>query len=114
MKPILDYDGIHCRIVGALTIVRNNISYFSGSQNIDKNCNQVSHNLTTDPSFMNPAEGDFRLRSGSAAIDAGEVLDLVTNDFAGVRRPQGAGYDIGAYEAGDGSNPTPPNGLSVR
>ena len=41
------------------------------------------------------------------------VLDHVSTDFAGTRRPVGAGYDIGAYEAGDGSNPLAPQNLAV-
>jgi hypothetical protein len=47
--------------------------------------------------------GDFRLTSSSSAIDAG--LNLNTADFSfvqtdldGTARPQGAAYDIGAYE----------------
>ena len=41
---------------------------------------------------------DFRLRYDSPAIDAGLPLAEVTEDADGVRRPRGAGYDIGAYE----------------
>jgi len=51
-----------------------------------------------NPMFVNPAGGDFHLRSSSPAIDAGITLANVTDDFAGNPRPQGAGYDIGAYE----------------
>jgi uncharacterized protein YjdB len=53
----------------------------------------------TDPTLLNPAGFDFHLLAGSPAIDAGFALPfLVTNDFDGVRRPRGAGWDIGAYE----------------
>lgn len=43
---------------------------------------------------------DFRLSPGSPAKDRGTpaVSGVVTNDFAGTPRPQGAGFDIGAYE----------------
>ena len=52
-----------------------------------------------NPLFVNPQNGDYRLQAGSPAIDAGYNLsNLVTNDFVGTLRPQGAGYDIGAYE----------------
>jgi hypothetical protein len=45
---------------------------------------------------------DFRLNGGSPARDAGTSLPWVALDLAGVPRPQGAGYDIGAFEyAGD-------------
>jgi hypothetical protein len=51
-----------------------------------------------DPAFIDAAAGDFHLRGGSAAIDAG-VEAGVTTDIEGKKRPQGAAPDIGAYEA---------------
>jgi hypothetical protein len=41
----------------------------------------------------------FRLSPDSPAIDAGVSLADVQTDFYGVARPQGTGYDIGAYES---------------
>jgi hypothetical protein len=38
------------------------------------------------------------LQSSSPAINAGLTISGVTNDYAGTTRPQGAAYDIGAYE----------------
>ena len=46
---------------------------------------------------------DARLLPGSPAIDAGVDTGLA-DDFAGARRPQGARYDIGAYEFAGGSS----------
>jgi hypothetical protein len=51
-----------------------------------------------DPMFVSPLGGDFHLRSGSPAIDAGSSDDAPSDDFDGAPRPQGAGYDIGAFE----------------
>ena len=99
--------------LGGPHVIANNILYHA-ALGITSSGHTVSNNLTTNPSFVNAAGGDFNLQKGSAAIDAGEVLDIVTTDFRGVRRPQGAGYDIGAYEAGDGSNPLPPKNLSAQ
>jgi hypothetical protein len=48
--------------------------------------------------FVNAAAGDFRIGSGSVLKDAGTTLATVTVDRAGVARPQGTAYDIGAYE----------------
>ncbi|OLD99475.1 MAG: hypothetical protein AUI36_44720 [Cyanobacteria bacterium 13_1_40CM_2_61_4] len=51
-----------------------------------------------DPGFVNAATKDFRLLSVSPLIDAGATLAAVTNDYAGVARPQGLRFDIGPYE----------------
>jgi hypothetical protein len=51
--------------------------------------------------FVNAASGDLRLSpSATAAIDRGTALDDVVEDWKGMRRPSGAGYDIGADELG--------------
>ena len=52
-----------------------------------------------NPQFVDSASGDYHINSSSPAIDVGYNLgSLVTDDFNGISRPQGAGYDIGAYE----------------
>ncbi len=48
-------------------------------------------------SFVDEEGGNYRLAPNSPCVDKGSVQD-VTTDFDGVERPQGAGYDIGAYE----------------
>jgi hypothetical protein len=59
-----------------------------------------NHELwNVNPQFLNPASGDYHLPSTSPVIDHGDNLgNLLTNDFDGVFRPQGAGFDIGPYE----------------
>jgi hypothetical protein len=61
-----------------------------------------SNNLINSPvlsTFENAAAGNFKVLSGSAAIDQGtNVGGSYDRDFAGVQRPQGCCYDIGAYE----------------
>ncbi len=48
---------------------------------------------TADPQRLyNPADYDFRLKAGSAAIDAGTAIPTINDDFTG-RAP-----DLGAYE----------------
>jgi hypothetical protein len=97
----------------APTQVKNNIGYlaqggFSGGTQ--------SNNLLTNPSFVNAEAADFHLQSGSVAIDQGVTVAGVTVDYAGTPRPQGAAYDIGAYEgagSGTGSMAAPKN-LTVR
>jgi hypothetical protein len=58
-----------------------------------------------DPKFVNASAADFHLQEGSSAIEKGSPLNAPTNDYDGNIRPQGAGYDIGAYEYGAGSPP---------
>lgn len=60
--------------------------------------NWGAHNLVNaNPRFVNPAAGDYHLAAGSPAIDAGTNVG-VTLDLDGIARPQGKGYDLGAYE----------------
>jgi parallel beta-helix repeat protein len=49
--------------------------------------------------FADMPGGDFHLAPGSDAIDAGEARADVPADLDGIPRPQGAGWDAGAYEA---------------
>jgi fibronectin-binding autotransporter adhesin len=54
-------------------------------------------NVYDDPAFADATAWDYHLALSSAAIDAG-VNAGVTTDRDGAPRPQGSGYDIGAYE----------------
>lgn len=67
--------------------------------------NIVANNLPGDPTFVNAAGMDFRLQAGSPAIDRGAALAEVPTDFAGESRPQGGGWDIGAFEYVAGTGP---------
>jgi hypothetical protein len=58
------------------------------------------HSRYVDPRLAGAT--DARLQPGSPAIDAGLMLREAPPDFEGVTRPQGAGYDIGAYEFNPG------------
>jgi hypothetical protein len=70
-------------------------------------------------SFVNPVWGDVHQSNGSILIDNGQAVPGVAVDKDGAVRPQGAAYDIGAYEYGGPSQGTPPTiatqpqGLSV-
>ncbi|MFI5163960.1 MAG: right-handed parallel beta-helix repeat-containing protein [Bacteroidia bacterium] len=61
---------------------------------------QHSFVVTNTELFVNGAGNDYHLALGCKAIDAGTALvsSVVTNDLDGNSRPQGSGFDIGAYE----------------
>ena len=75
-------------------VVQNNLS----TNGIDYGASVAgSGNVTgTNPQFVSST--DAHLASGSPAIDTGLRLSNVLFDFDGRPRPQGAGYDRGAYE----------------
>lgn len=52
----------------------------------------------TETNQSSLAASNWALTSGSALINAGLTIEAITNDIAGVARPQGTKYDIGAYE----------------
>lgn len=80
-------------------------------QTLGLNCEEVRNNLSDstlqdkpqnhlgDPIFASVDGDDYRLMPGSPAIDLGEPDLANLLDYAGNRRPQGNGPDIGALEA---------------
>ena len=67
-----------------------------------------SGSLYADPLFVGP--GDDHLRSASPAIDSGTSTNAPGSDFDGRPRPEGAGFDRGAYEVATGSAAQPRGG----
>lgn len=55
-------------------------------------------NISEDPLFVDPYKPDFHLQAASPCIDAGTSEGAPDTDIEGKRRPQGEGYDMGAYE----------------
>jgi parallel beta-helix repeat protein len=117
--------GIYVEASGA--IVANNIAYNNAgygiriefSSNVKVNNNLLSNNVagdfrsftdqavlrhnligkSYDPKFIDLSNFDFRLSVSSSAVDNGATIPEVPIDLAGVRRPKGRAYDIGAYES---------------
>lgn len=82
-------------------IVRNNIATdysITGGVTEDHNIEITMSNAS--PYFLNPSGGigDYHLNSTSPVIDAGSGDEAPTIDKDGVIRPQGSGWDLGAYE----------------
>ena len=58
-----------------------------------------SSNLNNqNPLFVGSSTGDYHLAKGSPCIDNGTSTSAPAADIAGTPRPQGQGYDMGAYE----------------
>ena len=54
-----------------------------------------------DPDFVQTGFGttdDYHVAAGSPAVDAGTAVGAPAVDLEGSSRPQGNGFDIGAYE----------------
>jgi|GEM_PF-2930426 len=56
------------------------------------------NSMVASPELIDWQSGGFKLHSNSPAIDAGDSVHAPPTDFYNTPRPQGKGYDIGAYE----------------
>jgi len=108
-------DGIY--IDSSNTEVENNIVYGnSGSAyvNVGTGTTQSNNLFNVNPLFVNPSASDLRLQAASPAVNAGISISAVTIDFAGMARPQGGAFDIGAYEfGGQASGPSAPTQVRI-
>jgi hypothetical protein len=95
--------------------VRNNIVFGNLISSVGNSGSGtgLGTNMASDPGYLNAPGGNFRLGATSPAIDVGTALSVVTVDFAGVSRPQGAGYDIGAFEYVAMTKPRSPQDVHV-
>lgn len=55
-------------------------------------------NISSNPDFVSAASGNYHLKAGSPCIDKGTSVGAPKTDKDGIHRPQGNGYDMGAYE----------------
>ena len=69
------------------------------SHNLFFNAGMAGTNaLNADPLFVNEAQGDYRLQPDSPAVNSGTEVNAPRDAIDGVLRPQGAGFDRGAFE----------------
>jgi Right handed beta helix region len=83
------------------SVADHNVLFGNGNGPTHSGCSGLSFaggNRATDPLFTNYAVRDFRLVSGSPAIDYALVQYSPTTDHAGIARSYGAGPDAGAFE----------------
>ena len=71
---------------------------YTTAEEIRQNSPWEKNGKIGDPKFRDLDNQDFRLQPHSPAIDAGQIRSEVVADFDGRPRPQGAKYDIGAFE----------------
>ena len=114
------------QFTGSGHVFNNNICYSTNGEyciNPDPGAKskytQSGNMENTNPNFESAGAAisgvpNFKLKTGSPAIDKGQSLSQVTWDHAGGKRPFGAAFDIGAYEFGappdSGSPPPNPTG----
>jgi hypothetical protein len=84
------------------TVVCNNL--VDSEVSLPQASNTADHNIVVNEPrqyFRNPENYDMRHKQGSPAIDAGSGTSAPKIDIDGVRRPRGAGIDVGPYEFQD-------------
>jgi len=92
------YSGQSC--IGSGNVTANNLVYGNGS-NISLKVGSATGTISADPKFVsyNPTgTGDYRLQSGSPAVNKGTASWSPAIDILGTARPLGGAFDIGAYE----------------
>jgi fibronectin-binding autotransporter adhesin len=101
--------GIQDTIIASYTVaIQNDYGQFNGTivegynlffNNITNTVGVITggHSRVGDPKFVDPLNGNYHLRLGSAAIDRGVDAGVYT-DLDSDPRPVGLGFDIGAYE----------------
>ena len=90
-KLTVDYNLFNTTRVG----YTNESTYYTTLAAWQAAMSQDAHSISADPAFISTS--DFRLQSGSPAIDAGTNTGL-SIDFDGNARPDNGVYDIGAFE----------------
>ncbi|MBN1557146.1 MAG: right-handed parallel beta-helix repeat-containing protein [Lentisphaerae bacterium] len=106
--------GLGGNVLKANILYRNGTQVAPGSDTFDYNLydpnvffgRKGSHAVSGNPAFADAGNADYRLQPDSPAVDAAVALGIAA-DRDGTARPQGGGYDIGAYEY-TGAAPPPP------
>jgi hypothetical protein len=109
--PTVKNNVIHFAGFNGNGIVISGAGYGNTSHNVQSNTVHVrgSNAITSNPLFKDISNRDFSLQANSPAIDVGIDLSSPYNvDKNGTQRPQGGGWDMGAYENYSGPDVTSP------
>ena len=101
MLGLGDCQGIDFVGAGGGHVIRHNLFFSPGRTSmstIPADCIASDNLEDNDPLFVNVGQFDFRLRTGSPAIDAATAHGFSSTDLRGTPRPQGRANDIGALE----------------
>jgi hypothetical protein len=82
-------------------VVDANLISANDDGSIEEGCAELDAsggNVYARPRFVDRLRDDYRLAPDSPALDRARADSAPRTDLLGVRRPQGAGVDIGAYE----------------
>ena len=91
------YDPNHAYANGKLLVDHNLFYNSAGSFYNDTDNIFGSSYIIGNPLLVSPTT-NFSISSGSPAIDTGYAISAPSTDYVGHARPQGSGYDLGAYE----------------
>ena len=112
----MDYSAIYNPSDGAIQVINctvweNSLGgagyYYTAYSCIQDWTGGGRENITSNPLFVDPENGDFHLLPDSPCIDAGKFIEGLTTDFEGEPRPMdgvnevrgdGSDFDIGADE----------------
>jgi hypothetical protein len=91
------------------TITLNHTCYSYGSNDVDNEgttFTATNNNITTNPKFVNAANGDFRICGNSPCVNTGlNSYNTQATDIRGQVRIQNTNIDMGAYEWTSGTDP---------
>lgn len=83
---------------GTNNTVTNNITYASTTADYSLEDATAQNGSTSDPLYVDDTSDDYRLDTGSPALNSASATYAPAYDFYGVARPQGASDDRGAFE----------------
>jgi len=88
------------------TVFSNDVDFLSLAEWQALGLDAHSIVATSAALFVDPAAANYHLKTGSPAIDSGTAVPDLPTDLDARPRPQGGGYDIGAFELQPASTPT--------